>query len=256
MANATEPLAPAADKGRRSVSGGMPGFGHFYILLAVLAVLALAAGFMAYAFHTRVGELEGQLADVHKTLREAQAKLSRELNARLAEGEAALDDTNKRLGGLSNSLQQDRAELVDHKTATDKRFADVTRSFEEQANALAEAKTEILDKLDVTRNELTKKQTEMAGIIAQIQDDSKYIIGELGKKAEKAYLRFMERKLKEEIGEVSVKVDDVKGTLQEAIQATANRIDLIMGTLDNTIKKKVEDHVKIDFVPSASDQEK
>ena len=100
----------------------------------------------------------------------------------------------------------------------------------------------------------TQKQDSLSDtVVASINEDSKFIISELGKKAEKAYMKFMERKLKKQIGKVADMVDEVKGELEGKITATHDRIDKVTGELGTEIQKKVEERVNIEFVPSASD---
>lgn len=232
-----------------------PGFGHFYILLLLVVLVGGAVGYLFYTLNLTIAGLETKLADVQQALSDDQASQAKKLKRGIGDLEIALEETNKRLGALSAALNDDRAALVDYRTQTDKALADIGKSLEDQTRALADLSTELTGKIEAGKAEFAEKNEQMNTVVAQIQDDSKYIIGELGKKAEKAYLRFMERKLRKKITGVSEKVDGVKGELELQIAATQERITEIAGGIGEEIKKKVEDHVKIDFVPSASDEE-
>jgi HAMP domain-containing protein len=232
-----------------------PGFAHFYSLVALIL---LVAGGMAYLFV----QLKGADQTVRQELGESATQLTvaldqqqKVLKGHLSDLEVTLQETRKELGKLSSEVGQLRKEMADHKAAMTLRLDALEAKDLELAQALKTEAAALAEKVEVARAEFAKDQEGIKTVVAQIQDDSKYIVGELGKKAEKAYLRFMERKLKKQIGAVSDKVDTVKGDLEQQIVATQTKIQEMAGSVGETIKKKVEEHVKIDFVPSQMDED-
>ena len=236
---------------------GGPGFGHFYTLLGLLVVVIAGAAFMFYSMNRQFEDLRDSISDHETKAAEELALQVRELGARLDGLKAGLDETNGALKGLSAQHDATRKQFMAYKTDADSRLSELSGGLEDQAKALETLSTELDGKIQTAKTELSEKHENMKTTVTQLNDDSQYIISELGKKAEKAYLKFMERKLKKQIVEVSDQVTEVKGELEEKIASTQQRIETVateMGaTLDTRIEKKVEEHVKIDFVPSATE---
>ncbi len=237
----------------RGASG--PRFAHFYTLVALIL---LVAGGMAYLFV----QLKGADQAVRQELGDSATQLSgvldqqqKVLKGHLSDLEATLQETRKEFSKLGTEVSQLRKELADHKAALALRLEALDAKDLELAQALRSEAATLAEKVEVARAEFAKDQEGIKTAVAQIQDDSKYIVSELGKKAEKAYMRFMERKLKKQIGAVSDKVDTVKGDLEQQIVATQTKIQEMAGSVGEAIKKKVEEHVKIDFVPSQMDED-
>jgi len=253
--NTAEPDDAQGERSGRKVRRSGPSFGHFYTLLVLVILVTGAAVFMFMTMSDSIVNLETRLSEVHETLKDSQTRQGKKLKSQLGDFEVALGETNKRLAALSASLEEDRAQLMEFRTTTNGKLAELAKSLDDQAKALVDLSAEMSDKIELARSEFAEKHEKMNGIVVQIQEDSKFIISELGKKAEKAYMRFMERKLRKKIGAVSDKVDDVKTDLEQQIVSTRATIEEMAGNLDEEIKTKVEKHVKIDFVPSASDEE-
>lgn len=241
-----------------AVSRG-PGFGHFYTLLGLLVIVIAGAAYMFYSFNNQFKELQGSISDHESQTAENLALQVRELGSRIDGLKAGLDETNGALKSLAGEHDSTLKQLMAYKAQTDSKLSELKGGLEDQAKALETRSTELDGKIETAKTELAEKHENMKTTVTQLNDDSQYIISELGKKAEKAYLKFMERKLKKQIGAVSDQVTEVKDELEGKIASTQQRIETVateMGaTLDNRIEKKVEEHVKIDFVPSSSDEE-
>ncbi len=241
------------------VVGRGPGFGHFYTLLGLLVVVIAGAAFMFYSFNNRFEELVGSMSDHESKAAENLALQVKELGSRIDGLKAGLDETNGTLKSLAAEHDSTRKQFMAYKTDADSRLSELKGGLGDMAKALETRSAELDGKIESTKTELAEKHETMKTTVTQLNDDSQYIISELGKKAEKAYLKFMERKLKKQIVKVSDQVTEVKDELEGKIASTQQRIETVateMGsTLDNRIEKKVEEHVKIDFVPSSSDGE-
>jgi hypothetical protein len=242
--------------------GRGPSFGHFYVLVALILIIAGSVGYLFVALRGADDRLRTDLGDTAGTLQAALEQQQKTLKAHLVDLDVSLEKTGKKVDGLAADLGKLRGELGTMQTAMDARFAELQTKDTELAAQLQAKSEELATQIEVVRAGFAKEQESMNTMVAQIQDDSKYIVSELGKKAEKAYMRFMERKLKkkisavsEKVDTVSEKVDTVKGDLEQQIIATHTKITEMAGTVGETIKKKVEEHVKIDFVPSEMDEE-
>ncbi len=252
--NALE-TTPATRETKPPRRGNAPTFGHFYVLLGFLVLTVGGAAYLFVTQSKRADELQTQLDGARKELKEAQETQDRSLAGQLADLEAALGTTDKKAAALAGELEGLRQGFVDYKTQTDTTLADLRKGIDEQNKALAATAADLNGKIETARADFTRQVEETRTDVTQIKEDSKYIISELGKKAEKAYMKFMERKLKDQIAEVGTKVDTVKGELETQIQETRGRMDELALSMGQEIKKKVEEHVKIDFVPSATEEE-
>jgi len=223
------------------------------------------AGSVGYLFVALRGADDGlrtEMGETAGTLQGALEQQQKALQAHLTDLEVTLEKTGKKVDGLTSELTRLRSDLGTFQTAMDSRLEELKSEDAKLAAALKTRSDELATQIELVRAGFAKEQEAMHTMVAQIQDDSKYIVSELGKKAEKAYMRFMERKLKkkitavsEKVDTVSEKVDTVKGDLEQQIIATHTKITEMAGTVGETIKQKVEEHVKIDFVPSEMDEE-
>ncbi|MBM4353832.1 MAG: hypothetical protein FJ109_08560 [Deltaproteobacteria bacterium] len=246
---------PETRAARPPRTGTGPTFGHFYVLLFFTVAAIAAAAYLFVGQDSQIEDLVTRLDGARKELGEAQESQGRSLNGQLADLEAALGATDKKLAGLASEVEGLRQGFVDYKTQTDATLADLRKGIDEQNKALAGAAADLNAKIEAARADYTRQFEETRADVVQIKEDSKYIISELGKKAEKAYMKFMERKLKDQIVEVGTKVDTVKGELESQIQLTRSRVEEIAVSMGQEIKKKVEEHVKIDFVPSTTEED-
>lgn len=232
-----------------------PGYPHFVVLL--LLVLA-ALGGTVYLYLSTGSELAALGEQLTARAAEGTAelgKVDKKLRARLNDLEVTLQESRRLLDSLNGELVKTRAEMAERKTVVDNRLDEMTRQADELAKTLDSRLADMSDKLQMARAELGQKQEELTTKVTALDNDAKYIISELGKKAEKAYMVFMERKLEKKITGVSEKVETVKEELAAEIASTRDQVIKLAGNVGDQIKKKVEEHVKIDFVPSASDQD-
>ena len=236
-------------------SGKGPAFAHFYVLLTLILLVAGGFIYMVLELQGKDNTIRDDLTAVNTALAGSQEKLGKKLGVHLADLEVTLDANHKQLDVLRGDVDKLRAEFVEYRTTSETRLTDLSKALEEQHQELTARVAELKDGIALVRADFGKETETIRGTVNQIQDDSKFIISELGKKAEKAYMRFMERKLKKQITAVSEKVDDVKGNLEQQITSTRDEIARMAGDVGESIKKQVEEHVKIDFVPSATDEE-
>ncbi len=246
----------------RLSKGRGPSFGHFYVLVALILLVAGSVGYLFVALRGADANLRTELGDTAGSLEGALELQQKALQAHLADLEVNLEKSGKKLDALAAEVGKLRKDLGDYRAVVDASLAELQGKDAELAAQLKAKAEEFATQIEMTRAGFAKEQETMNTMVAQIQDDSKYIVSELGKKAEKAYMRFMERKLKkniaavsEKVDTVSAKVDTVKGDLEQQIIATHSKIAEMVGSVGETIKQKVEEHVKIDFVPSETDEE-
>jgi predicted nucleic acid-binding Zn-ribbon protein len=232
-----------------------PAFAHFYVLLTLVIMVAGGFVYMVLELQGKDNILRDDLTSVNIAHADSQEKLGKKLSVHLADLEVTLDANRKQLDVLRGDVDKLRAEFVEYRTTSETRLSDLDKGLEEQRQELVARTTELKDGIALARADFGKETETIKGTVNQIQDDAKFIISELGKKAEKSYMRFMERKLKKQITAVSEKVDDVKGNLEQQITSTRDEIANMAGNVGESIKKQVEEHVKIDFVPSATDEE-
>jgi uncharacterized protein (DUF3084 family) len=232
-----------------------PTMGHFYALIVALVVVLAAAGFMFYMLSSKLSGTEEKLST--ETVKETGERSAQDkvLDSRVGALESAMTEAAKKIGGLTTTLDATRKELADLKNQTDQRLTELAAKMDENARATQAAIADLGKKIEDTRTEFAAKTDEINATLTRVKEDSQFIIAELGKKAEKAYMRFMERKLDEKITAVDAKVDTVKGDLEQQIGLTKQRIEQVVADMGQSIKKTVEESVKIDFVPSASDKE-
>ncbi len=232
------------------------------VIALVVAVPALLVGLGGLLFsHTRLQQhadlLDRRSRDLTATHEAALATLSSRLDAHHAGLETAagileqLERKVKDLDGQLSALSSD----------TNNRLAELDRSMKtlilERIVPLEEHLREVDDRLKVTREEFQKKQDASAEVVERISKDSEFIIGELGKKAEKAYLTFMERKLKKQISEVA---DDVTGAREEfrtGLADTQQRLTQLGRDIERRVQTSVRNEVRkentIDFEPAEKD---
>lgn len=236
-----------------------PAFSHFYVLLALVLISVGGAGYVFTTMYAQMTDLKDALQHTELKSSDARTEMVDAMKTRLDSLDALDAQLKADLARLRGDLDATRTLLValDNKLAG--QMTDIKKSIEDLTAALESTKGDFGTKLETARTELGQKHDQMAGKVAQLHDDSQYIISELGKKAEKAYLKFMERKIQKKIDKVSEKVDTVKGDLEQQIVTAKTRIEAVAVDLgkamNDSIKKKVEEHVNIEFVPSTNDQE-
>jgi hypothetical protein len=239
----------------KSTQRKVPSFGHFYTLLALILIIVGGVGLLYHKIGLDNQELRDQLADLNAVLKTAQEKQGKKLSGQITAVDVALEESNKRISALQEVLDQSRTDFVEFRTATEKTLGEIHKQQEDIRKAMALSSEELGVKIEQNKAEFARRQEGFDTVVAAINEDSKFIISELGKKAEKAYMKFMERKLKKQIGKVADMVDEVKGELEQKIVSTHERIDKVTGELGTEIQKKVEERVNIEFVPSSSDGE-
>ncbi len=252
----------AVDGSAKGPGGRGPSFGHFYVLVALILIIGGSVGYLFVALRGADDGLRTEIGHSSGNLQAALEQQQKTLKAHLVDLEVSLEKNGKKVDGLAADLGKLRGELGTMQAAMDARFEELKVKDAELAAQIQQKSEELATQIELVKAGFAKEQESMHTMVAQIQDDSKYIVSELGKKAEKAYMRFMERKLKkkitavsEKVDVVSEKVDTVKGDLETQIVATHTKIAEMAGTVGETIKAKVEEHVKIDFVPSEMDEE-
>jgi chromosome segregation ATPase len=242
--------------------GRGPSFGHFYLLVVLILIVAGSVGYLFVALRGADDGIRTELGDSATNLQAALEQQQKTLRVNLGELEVSLEATSKKVDGLASELGKLRGDLGTMRAGLDGRFEELSAKDAKLAVQLQAKSEELSTQIGVVQSGFAEEQKSMKAVVTQIQDDSKYIVSELGKKAEKAYMRFMERKLKkkisavsEKVDTVSEKVDTVKIDLEQQIGATHTKIAEMVGTVGETIKAKVEEHNKINFVLSETDKD-
>ncbi len=236
-----------------------PGYPLFVGLLILVVFLGAGLGFVYNTFSSRVSDMEKTLQAMEEKaatqLNQAVVAVNEQLTALEAEDQAL---RTAELPKRDRELKALREEVLELKTNLTKELADLDTLTKDRLKTLEARLIELDDKLAKASVEWTTKQDEFTTTVAGIKKDSDYIIEELGKKAEKAYMKFMERKLRKKITAVSEDVKTVKGDLETRIAQTERKVDEVAEGLtqkvESTVKRQVKEHNTIGFEPSVQDK--
>ncbi len=239
----------------------VPGGGNFSgPWIVIWLALFLNLGLFGFLFlqHRKLAE------QVHEAKREwTQTRLADQerLEARIS----ALEDDMRAAANHIQNLQQKNRELGDlvvaNHTAVVNRLAEVDRSINqltlERVTPLEERVKEFDQRLRVTRDEFQDQVTAQSQVVERISKDSEFIIQELGKKAEQAYLLFMERKLRRQIGQVGESLDEVREEFRAGLTKTEGQLEQLSRDIDrrvqSTVRREVKKETTIDFEPAEMD---
>ena len=236
-----------------------PGYPLFVGLLILVVFLGAGLGFVYNSFSNRVSDLEKALQTMEEKsatqLNQAVGTVNEQLTALDAQDQAL---RTAELPKRDKEIKALREEVLELKTHLTKELADLDTLTKDRLKTLETRLLELDDKLAQATVEWTTKQDEFVTTVSGIKKDSDYIIEELGKKAEKAYMKFMERKLRKKITAVSEDVKTVKGDLETRIAQTERKVDEVAEGLtkkvESTVKKQVKEHNTSGFEPSVQDK--
>ncbi|GEM_PF-5515640 len=228
-------------------------FASFIGVVVIVVLLAGALVASVVSLKGSISELGGALEESKKANSTLEVALADAVNA-VNEQMLALDKRDKELAQEIRKVQQavtdNQAALAEYKTSQEARVSELLRSLEEIHLALRTTGKEIDSKIAAAREELGTQNMEIGGRVDELKKDKEYLVTELAKKAEKAYVTFIEKKLKKEIGAVSGKIDGVKEELEGKIDETKGKVDRLGSDMNKAIKESVDQRVKLDFKPS------
>jgi uncharacterized phage infection (PIP) family protein YhgE len=232
------------------------------VIALVVAIVALLASLGGLFFaHTRVQTLSDLLDRRNRDLAAGHESALTTLSGRLDAHHAGLETAAGAVEQLERKVKDLDGQLAALSSDTNNRLAELDRSVKnlilERIAPMEEHLREVDDRLKVTREEFQKKQDASAEVVERISKDSEFIIGELGKKAEKAYLTFMERKLKKQISEVADDVSGAKEEFRTGLADTQQKLTQLGRDIDRRVQTSVRKEVRkentIDFEPAEKD---
>lgn len=247
----------------RATGAGSGNSGKGSPWLAILLVLAIVGGGVAGFFgHRRISALEQALAKAaaeRATLAHNHAKETGDLAAATVDYKTL---TDSRFLAIENQQKELARQIQDLDADVGNRIAELDRKVRtlvaERITPVEEGLKELDSKLGATRAEFLKNQEANDAVVGQIKKDTDYIVEELGKKAEKAYMLFMERKLKKQIGAVGEDVEAAKTEFREGLSRTEQKVEKLGRDIErkvqSSVKKEVQKQDTIDFEPADQDE--
>ncbi len=220
-----------------------------YALVAVVVLLTVALIGIAMSFNGKIGTLNGELTAAQQAQKVTESQLAdavKQINDQIV----ALDKRDQELALETKKVKEALAEadtrFGEYKTAQETRLAELLKSLEEIQVALRTTGKELDSKLQAAKQEMGTKNEEIDTKVTDLKKDKEFLVTELAKKAEKAYVNFVEKKLNKQIGEVSGRLDEVDGKVVD----TQNRLDKMGSDMNKAIKDQVDEKVKLDFQPA------
>jgi len=246
------------DRGDAAPRKGAPALLWVFVILT----LALAGGLAVLGYYSmnlskRIDGLETE----KKTMEGDMAKSSQSSKAedgRLADRIRALEDrlpgVDERIGENAEALETFKKEVTVAGAETDQKLAGRKEQLDLKESNLTERIGQVRTDLDRSKQDAELERKTYAKQVGQVNDDFEYIKEELGKKAEKAYLKFLKRDLNKKIDGIAKDVVNVRSDLETKITETEQRVEKKFDDLDTqveaTVEKKVEKATAMDFVPT------
>lgn len=229
----------------------------FVIIILGLAAGTAVLGYYAMNLSKRIDGLEtdkktmeGELAKASQSSKAEDGKLAERVRA----VEARLPGIDERIGEVAEALETFRKEVKVAQAETDQKLAAAKEQLELKESNLTQLIAQVRTDLDRARQDAEVQRKTYATQVGQVNDDFEYIKEELGKKAEKAYLKFLKRDLNKKIDGIAKDVvtvrSDLESKLTETEQRVAKKFDELDTQVEATVEKKVEKATAMDFVPT------
>jgi flagellar basal body-associated protein FliL len=229
----------------------------FVIIILGLAAGTAVLGYYAMNLSKRIDGLETEKqtmeADMAKASQASKAEDGK-LADRLRAVEARLPGIDERIGEVAEGLETFRKEIKVAQAEADQKLAAVKEQLELKESNLTQLIGQVRTDLDRTKQDAEIQRKTYATQVGQVNEDFEYIKEELGKKAEKAYLKFLKRDLTKKIDGIAKDVVTVRADLEDKLTQTEQRVAKKFDELDTkvevTVEKKVEKATAMDFVPT------
>ncbi len=232
------------------------------VWVMVIVLLALAAGTAVLGYYAmnlskRIDGLEADkttmAAEMAKASQSSKAEDGK-LATRVADIESRLPGIDERIGEVAEALETFRKEVKVAQAEADQKLAGLKEQVDLKESNLTQLIGQVRTDLDRTKQDAEVQRKTYATQVGQVNEDFEYIKEELGKKAEKAYLRFLKRDLNKKIDGIAKDVVTVRSDLETKITETESRVTKKFDELDTqveaTVEKKVEKATAMDFVPT------
>ncbi|MFH1529390.1 MAG: hypothetical protein ABIK09_01505 [Pseudomonadota bacterium] len=229
----------------------------FVILTLALAGGLAVLGYYAMNLSKRIDGLETEKKAMEGDIAKSSLS-SKSEDGRLADRIRAVEDrlpgVDERTGEIAEALETFRKEVRVSDAEAEQKLAALKEQLDLKESNLAQLVGQVRTDLDRTRQDADLERKTYAKQVGQVNDDFEYIKEELGKKAEKAYLKFLKRDLNKKIDGIAKDVVNVRSDLETKITETEQRVAKKFDDLDTqveaTVERKVEKATAMDFVPT------
>ena len=226
------------------------------ISLALAGGLALL-GYSAMNLSKRIDGLESDkvamAAELAKSSQASQVEDGR-LEDRVRKVEGRLSGIDERIGEVLEALEGFKREVKVAQAEADQKLAGLKDQLDLKESNLTQLVGQVRTDLDRTKQDADLHRKTYATQVGQVSDDFEYIKEELGKKAEKSYLRFLKRDLTKKMDGIAKDVVQVRTDLEEKISETEVMVTKKFEEFDTSVEAKVEKTVEkataMDFVPT------
>ena len=229
----------------------------FVIVLLALAGGTAVLGYYAMDLSKRIGDLETGKTALEAEMAKASQVVKTEdgrLADRIGAVEGRLPGIDERIGEVAEALETFRKEVQVARAETDQKLAGLKEQLDLKEANLTQLIGQVRTDLDRTKQDTELQRKTYEKQVGQVSDDFEYIKEELGKKAEKSYLKFLKRDLTKKIDGIAKDVVTVRTDLESKITQTEQRVSKKFDELDTkvevTVEKKVEKATAMDFVPT------
>ncbi len=228
----------------------------------VIFTLALAGGLAVLGYYSmnlskRIDGLEGEKKTMEADMTKASQSSKAEdglLADRIRAVEDRLPGIDERIGEVAEALETFKKEVKIAQVEADQKLTALKEQLDLKESNLTQLISQVRTDLDRTKQDADLQRKTYAKQVGQVSEDFEYIKEELGKKAEKAYLRFLKRDLNKKIDGIAKDVvtvrTDLETKLTETEQRVAKKFDELDTQVEATVEKKVEKATAMDFVPT------
>jgi DNA anti-recombination protein RmuC len=221
------------------------GTNHLALGGLLLAVLVAVGLFFLWQVQRSSNEgLTKALADEtasRKISEEALKKQFSEFGQRLELVSASAQKLAEDKDALEKALALNKEELA-------AKVEELRQTARQEIAAVGEGVNSVKDDFRNLRETSDTEKGRMNKKLTQVDDDFNYIKDELGKKAEKSYLKFLKRDLMNEIGQVSENLDSYKTEVDGKLKTTDEKLQLMGSALEQRVDRKVGEATKLNFV--------
>jgi len=246
------------DKGGAAPRKGAPAL--LWVFLAITLVLAAGLAVLGYYAMDLSKRIDG-LADEKAALEQDMGKASLSSKAedgrladRISAIETRLPGIDERIGEVAEALETFKREVKVAGAETDQKLVTLREQLDLKGTNLSQLIGQVSTDLVQTKQGAEMDRKSYESRVSQVTEDFEYIKEELGKKAEKAYLRFLKRDLNKKIDGIAKDVvlvrTDLESKITESEVRVTQRFDEMDTKVETTVEKVVEKATKMDFVPT------